>query len=42
MRRGLSASLAAYSTDTKDAFYKVGIFDNLGKSGVAVGVKYTF
>ena len=39
---GLSASLAAYSTDTKDAFYKVGTFDNLGKSGVAVGVKYTF
>ncbi|MES2948858.1 MAG: TorF family putative porin [Pseudomonadota bacterium] len=39
---GLSASVAAYSTDAKDAFYKVGTFDNLGKNGASVGVKYTF
>ena len=39
---GLTGSLTAYSTDTKDAFYKVGTFDNLGKSGLAVGIKYTF
>ena len=39
---GLTGSVAAYSTDAKDAFYKVGTFDNLGKTGVAVGVKYTF
>lgn len=39
---GLTGSLAAYSTDAKDSFYKVGAFDNLGKTGVAVGVKYTF
>ncbi len=39
---GLSASLAAYTTDAKDAFYKVGTFDNLGKNAVTVGVKYTF
>jgi uncharacterized protein (TIGR02001 family) len=39
---GLSASLAAYNTNAKDSFYKVGSIDNLGKSGLAVGVKYTF
>lgn len=39
---GLTGSVAAYSTDAKDSFYKVGAFDNLGKTGVAVGVKYTF
>ncbi len=39
---GLSASVAVYSTDAKDSFYKVGTFDNLGKNGAAVGVKYTF
>ncbi|MES2584913.1 MAG: TorF family putative porin [Pseudomonadota bacterium] len=39
---GLSASLAAYTTDAKDVFYKVGTFDNLGKNAVTVGVKYTF
>lgn len=39
---GLSASIAAMSTDAKDSFYKVGTFDNLGKNAVTVGVKYTF
>ncbi len=39
---GLSATLAAYTTDAKDSFYKVGTFDNLGKNAVTVGVKYTF
>lgn len=39
---GLTGSLAAYSTDAKDAFYKVGTFDNLGKSGVSAGIKYAF
>jgi len=39
---GLTGSLTAYSTDTKDAFYKVGTFDNLGKSTLAVGLKYSF
>ncbi|MDO8458570.1 MAG: TorF family putative porin [Burkholderiaceae bacterium] len=39
---GLTGALTAYSTDAKDSFYKVGTFDNLGKSGLAVGVKYSF
>lgn len=39
---GLTASLAAMTTDAKDSFYKVGSFDNLGKNAVTVGVKYTF
>lgn len=39
---GLSGSVAAITTDAKDAFYKVGTFDNLGKNTVTVGVKYTF
>ena len=39
---GLSASLAAYGSNATDAFYKVGTIDNLGKSGLAVGVKYSF
>lgn len=39
---GLTASLAAMTTDAKDSFYKVGGFDNLGKNAVTVGVKYTF
>jgi uncharacterized protein (TIGR02001 family) len=39
---GLTGSLVAYSTDAKDSFYKVAGFDNLGKSGVSVGVKYAF
>ncbi len=39
---GLTASLVAVTTDAKDSFYKVGTFDNLGKSGVTIGVKYTF
>ena len=30
------------TTDTKDAFYKVSGFDNIGKNAVTVGVKYTF
>lgn len=39
---GLSATLAAIGTNATDAFYKVGTYDNLGKSTVAVGVKYSF
>jgi uncharacterized protein (TIGR02001 family) len=39
---GLSASIAAIGTDAKDAFYKVGQFDNLGKDAVVVGLKYSF
>lgn len=39
---GLSAFLTVYSTDADDAFYKVGTIDNLGKSGAAVGLKYSF
>jgi uncharacterized protein (TIGR02001 family) len=39
---GLTGSVAAYTTDAKDAFYKVAGSDNLGKSGVSVGVKYSF
>ena len=39
---GLTASLAAMTTDAKDAFYKVGSFDNIGKNAITVGVKYTF
>ncbi|WP_296447126.1 TorF family putative porin [Rhodoferax sp. UBA5149] len=39
---GLSVSIAALGTDAPDAFYKVGTFDNLGKSGVLVGLKYSF
>ncbi|MDO9196973.1 TorF family putative porin [Rhodoferax sp.] len=39
---GLSASIAAVGTDAKDAFYKVAPRDNLGKSTVVVGVKYSF
>lgn len=39
---GLTGSLTAYSTDTKDSFYKVAGYDNLGKSTIAAGLKYTF
>jgi uncharacterized protein (TIGR02001 family) len=39
---GLTASIAAIGTDAKDAFYKVGQFDNLGKDAVVVGLKYSF
>lgn len=39
---GLTASIAAITTDAKDAFYKVAGYDNLGKNGFVVGVKYTF
>jgi uncharacterized protein (TIGR02001 family) len=39
---GLTGTVVAYSTDTKDSFYKVAGFDNLGKSGLAVGIKYAF
>jgi len=39
---GLSASLAAMSTDAKGSFYQVPGFDNLGKNVIQVGVKYTF
>lgn len=39
---GLTATLALVNTDAKDVFYKVGTFDNLGRSGAVVGLKYTF
>ena len=39
---GLAASLAVLGTDAKDGFYKVGSVDNLGKSGVVAGLKYSF
>lgn len=39
---GLTASIAAVGTDADDAFYKVGTYDNLGKSTVVVGLKYSF
>jgi uncharacterized protein (TIGR02001 family) len=39
---GLSASLAAMTTNAQDSFYKVPGFDNLGKNVVQVGLKYTF
>ena len=39
---GLSASLTLLGTDAKDAFYKVAPTDNLGKSGLLVGLKYSF
>jgi uncharacterized protein (TIGR02001 family) len=39
---GLSATVSAIKTTADDAFYKVGSFDNLGKSALAVGVKYSF
>lgn len=39
---GLSVSVAAIGTNATDAFYKVGTFDNLGKSGAVVGLKYSF
>ena len=39
---GLTASLAAMTSDAKDSFYKVPGFDNLGKNAVTVGLKYTF
>jgi uncharacterized protein (TIGR02001 family) len=39
---GLSASVTAYKTTADDAFYKIGGIDNLGKSALAVGLKYSF
>ena len=39
---GLSASLTLLGTDAKDAFYKVAPIDNLGKSSLLVGLKYSF
>lgn len=39
---GVSASLAAFHTSAKDSFYKANGIDNLGKNGVALGVKYSF
>ncbi|MBU3738769.1 MAG: hypothetical protein FGM55_07430 [Rhodoferax sp.] len=39
---GLSASLTAAGSDAQDSFYKVGTVDNLGKSGVYAGLKYSF
>jgi uncharacterized protein (TIGR02001 family) len=39
---GLTGSVVAYTTNAKDAFYRVAGSDNLGKSGVSVGVKYSF
>jgi uncharacterized protein (TIGR02001 family) len=39
---GLSVSLAAVGTNATDGFYKVGAFDNLGKSAAVLGLKYSF
>jgi hypothetical protein len=39
---GLSVSVAAYATDAKDSFYKVSPTGNLGNTGLAVGLKYSF
>lgn len=39
---GLSASVAAIGTNARDDFYKANGFDNLGKSTVVVGLKYSF
>ena len=39
---GLSISIAAMGTNASDAFYKVGTYDNLGKSTLVVGLKYSF
>ncbi len=39
---GLTATVAAIGTNASDAFYKVPGFDNLGKSTLAVGAKYSF
>lgn len=39
---GLSATIAAVGTDAKDAFYKVAPRDNLGKSTLVAGLKYSF
>ena len=40
--KGLAASLALVNTDAKDGFYKVGSVDNLGKTGLVAGLKYSF
>ena len=40
--KGITGSLTAYGTNAQDRFYKVSGYDNLGKSGVSVGVKYAF
>lgn len=40
--KGITAALTAFTTNTNDSFYKVPGYDNLGKSGLSVGVKYTF
>lgn len=40
--KGISGSLSAYGTNAQDSFYKVTGYDNLGKTGVSVGVKYAF
>ena len=39
---GLSATLSAIGTNAEDAFYKVPGYDNLGKSALTVGLKYSF
>ena len=39
---GLSISIAAMGTNASDAFYRVGTYDNLGKSTLVVGLKYSF
>jgi uncharacterized protein (TIGR02001 family) len=38
----LSGSVTAMTANTKDAFCKVGTFDNIGRNAVIVGLKYTF
>lgn len=40
--KGVTGSVTAYGTNTEDRFYKVPGYDNLGKSGMSVGVKYAF
>ena len=39
---GFTATITALGTNAGDAFYKVAGFDNLGKSALTVGVKYSF
>ncbi|MBZ4211066.1 MAG: hypothetical protein D4R79_10595 [Comamonadaceae bacterium] len=39
---GFTATITALGTNAGDAFYKVAGYDNLGKSALAVGVKYSF
>lgn len=40
--KGITGSVTAYGSNATDAFYKAPGYDNLGKSGLSVGVKYAF